>query len=82
MNIFTMAALFLSMQFLEEHGIGVMAFECVANILTQDESDICPGELMAIHIKDTDEFVKKIKEILNISAVEATGSLIVPPDLD
>ena len=51
--------------FLEEHNISIKAHQIVPNILTKDRRATCPGEIIALNISGTDEFLTKIKEMLN-----------------
>ena len=81
-NIFTLVAPLPAMRFLEEHGVAPTAFDCVANILTKNKSAVCPGELIAIHANDTEQFIKEIKGMYAQSAIGATQGLIIGPSLN
>ena len=51
--------------FLEKNNIPINAAQIVPNILTRDRQAICPGEIIALNISDTDEFLTKIEGMLN-----------------
>lgn len=51
--------------FLEEHNISIKAHQTVPNILTKDRRKTCPGEIIALNTADTNEFLKKIEQMLN-----------------
>ncbi len=51
--------------FLEKNNIPINAAQTVPNILTGDRQAICPGEIIALNISDTDEFLTKIEGMLN-----------------
>lgn len=55
-------------EFLEKNGMILHAAEVAANILTRDQSAVCPGEIIALGCSNTDEFMKSIREFLGISA--------------
>jgi hypothetical protein len=50
--------------FLEEKGIGLSASEVADNILTQDRSAVCHGEVIALETQEPDAFMKKICAML------------------
>jgi len=58
-------------EFLEKNGMILHAAEVTANILTRDQSAVCPGEIIALGCSDTGEFMKSIREFLGISAQKA-----------
>jgi len=51
-------------QFLENNGVALTAFDVAANILTQDKSAVCPGEVIALNTSDPDAFLQKIKVMM------------------
>lgn len=51
--------------FLEKNDIPIKAGQIVPNILTKDRRATCPGEIIALNISGTDEFLTKIEEMLN-----------------
>lgn len=57
--------------FLEKNGIVLHAAELSANILTRDQSAVCPGEIIALGCPDADEFIKSIREFLGLPAKDA-----------
>jgi hypothetical protein len=63
-EIFTMVASLPAKQFLENNGIALTAFDVAANILTQDKSAICPGEVIALGTNDLDAFLQKIRAVM------------------
>jgi len=50
--------------FLEKNDIQIKAAQIVPNILTKDRRATCPGEIIALNLADTDEFLTKIEEML------------------
>lgn len=64
-EIFTMVASLPAMQFLENSGIGLVAFDVAANILTRDKSAVCPGEVIALNTIDPDAFFQKIRVMMD-----------------
>ncbi len=58
-------------EFLEKNGMILHAAEVTANILTRDQSAVCPGEIIALGCSDTGEFMKSIRDFLGISAQKA-----------
>lgn len=54
--------------FLEKNGIILHAADVTANILTRDQSAICPGEIIALGCSNADEFMKSIREFLGSQA--------------
>ena len=64
-EIVTMVASLPAKSFLERHGVGLEAFDVAANILTQDKSAVCPGEIIALNTNDPATFYQKIRMMLN-----------------
>ena len=62
--IFTRVASLPAKQFLENNGVALTAFDVAANILTQDKSTLCPGEVIALNTSDPDAFLQKIKAMM------------------
>jgi len=62
--IFTRIASLPAKQFLENNGVALTAFDVAANILTQDKSAVCPGEVIALNTSDPDAFLQKIKAMM------------------
>jgi len=63
-EIFTRIASLPAKQFLENNGVALTAFDVAANILTQDKSAVCPGEVIALNTSDRDAFLQKIKAMM------------------
>jgi hypothetical protein len=63
-EIFTRVASLPAKQFLENNGVALTAFDVAANILTQDKSAVCPGEVIALNTSDPDAFLQKIKAMM------------------
>ncbi len=63
-EIFTRVASLPAKQFLENNGVALTAFDVAANILTQDKSAVCPGEVIALNTSDQDAFLQKIKAMM------------------
>mgnify|MGYP001210697339 FL=1 len=63
-EIFTSVASLPAKQFLENSGVALMAFGVAANILTQDKSAVCPGEVIALNTGDPGTFLQKIKAMM------------------
>ena len=63
-EIFTRVASLPAKQFLENNGVALTAFDVAANILTQDKSTLCPGEVIALNTSDPDAFLQKIKAMM------------------
>jgi hypothetical protein len=61
---FTRVASLPAKQFLENNGVALTAFDVAANILTQDKSAVCPGEVIALNTSDPDAFLQKIKAMM------------------
>ncbi len=74
-HIFTMVASLPAKEFLEECRIRLTAFDYAANILTQDKSAVCPGELIALGTADPDAFFRKISAMLNQSTPVKIGNI-------
>jgi len=53
-------------QFLNDCGIRLTAIQVVPNILTNDKSSVCPGEIIAINTSEPDAFYRQIKAMLGI----------------
>jgi hypothetical protein len=53
-------------KFLEDNGIIIRSFDVAANIMTKDKSAVCPGEVIALNTEAQDDFLRKIKSMLNI----------------
>ena len=62
--IFTRVASLPAKQFLENNGVALTAFDVAANILTQNKSTLCPGEVIALNTSDPDAFLQKIKAMM------------------
>lgn len=56
-------------QFLEKNGILLTASEVVENILTRDQSAVCPGEVIALNTDAPDVFLQKIGAMLNLAGL-------------
>jgi len=67
-EIFTAVASRPARQFLEKNGIMLTASEVVENILTRDQSAVCPGEVIALGTDDPDAFIQKINNMMNLPA--------------
>jgi len=52
-------------QFLKDCGIRLTAFNVVPNILTNDKSGVCPGEIIALNTSEPDNFYQQIKAMLD-----------------
>lgn len=65
-RIITTVASIPAKSFLEDNGISISALNVAANIMTKDKSAICPGEVIALNTESADEFLLKIKEMLNV----------------
>ena len=63
-GIFARVASLPAKQFLENNGVALTAFDVAANILTQDKSAVCPGEVIALNTSDPDAFLQKIKAMM------------------
>ena len=63
-GIFTRVVSLPAKQFLENNGVALTAFDVAANILTQDKSAVCPGEVIALNTSDPDAFLQKIKVMM------------------
>ncbi len=57
-----------AVDFLEKNGIILHAAEVAANILTRDQSAVCPGEIIALSCSNTDDFMKSIRAFLGSQA--------------
>jgi hypothetical protein len=55
-------------KFLEDNGVIITADEVAANIMTKDKRSICPGEVIALSTKASDDFFRKIKIMLNVAS--------------
>ncbi len=53
--------------FLTGTGVSLQAAQIVDNILTQDRSAVCPGELIALSTPDGKEFLARIYRLLKIN---------------
>ena len=53
-------------QFLNDCGIRLTAIQVVPNILTNDKSSVCPGEIIALNTSEPDAFYRQIKAMLGI----------------
>jgi len=58
-------------EFLEKNGMILHAADVAANILTRDQSAICPGEIIALGCPNTDEFIKSIRAFLGFQAKDS-----------
>lgn len=54
-------------QFLQKNNIALRADNVAANILTRDQSAVCPGEVIALNTDDPDVFLQKIRAMLNLT---------------
>jgi len=63
-KILTGVASLPARQFLGNTGIALCALDIVDNILTKDQSAVCPGELIALGTSDQDAFIQKIRAML------------------
>lgn len=52
-------------KFLDDNGITIRALNVVANIMTKDRSAVCPGEVIALSTETPDDFLQKIKTMLD-----------------
>jgi hypothetical protein len=52
-------------QFLNGCGIRLTAIQVVPNILTNDKSSVCPGEIIALNTSEPDDFYRQIKAMLD-----------------
>jgi len=52
--------------FLQESGIALWTDAVAANILTRDQSAVCPGEVIAMNADAPDVFLQKIRAMLNL----------------
>lgn len=52
-------------QFLEKNHVTLNAFDVAANILTQDKTAVCPGEIIAMDADDQNLFLLNIQDMLN-----------------
>lgn len=66
-GIFTKVASVPARQFLAENGIALSADAVAANILTRDQSAVCPGEVIALNMDAPDVFLQKIRAMLNLA---------------
>lgn len=57
-----------AVEFLEKNGIVLHAADVAANILTRDQSAICPGEIIALGCSNADELMRSIRAFLGIQA--------------
>jgi hypothetical protein len=64
-EVMTMVASMPAKKFLEQHGIIIRASNIVANIMTKDRNAVCPGEVIALNTEETDDFMRKIKAMLD-----------------
>ena len=53
-------------KYLENNSIVIHAHDVAVNIMTKDRKAVCPGEIIAIHTESPDDFICKIKTMLNI----------------
>lgn len=52
-------------KFLDDNGIVIRASHVAANIMTKDGSAVCPGEVIALDSVAPDDFVVRIKTMIN-----------------
>jgi hypothetical protein len=64
-RVITTVASLPAKDFLEQNNIIIMAHDIAANIMTRDGSAICPGEIIALDTKSRDDFLQKIKTMLD-----------------
>lgn len=63
-EIITQVVSWPAKQFLQNDGIKLTASDVVPNILTQDKSTVCPGEVIALNTNDPDVFLEKIRALM------------------
>jgi hypothetical protein len=64
-EVYTTVASLPAEQFLNGCGIRLTAIQVVPNILTNDKSSVCPGEIIALNTSEQDAFYRKINEMLD-----------------
>jgi hypothetical protein len=64
-EVITTVASIPAKKFLEDNGIIIRASNVTANIMTKDRSAVCPGEVIALNTEKPDDFMRKIKEMLD-----------------
>ena len=63
-EIVTRVASLPAKKFLENNGVALRAFHVAANILTRDQSAVCPGEVVALSTSDPNVFLQKIRAMM------------------
>ncbi|MEN6637604.1 MAG: DUF1893 domain-containing protein [Smithella sp.] len=63
-EIVTRVASLPAKKFLENNGVALRAFHVAANILTRDQSAVCPGEVIALSTSDPNVFLQKIRAMM------------------
>lgn len=63
-TVMTTVASLPAKDFLEKNSIVIVAHNMAANIMTRDGSAICPGEIIALDTKTRNDFLQKIKTML------------------
>lgn len=53
-------------KYLENNRIAITADDVAANIMTRDRKAVCPGEIIALDTAAPNDFICKIKTMLNI----------------
>jgi len=66
-GVFAKVASVPARQFLAESGIALAADGVQANILTRDQSAVCPGEVIALNTDAPDVFLQKMRAMLNLA---------------
>jgi len=64
-EVLTLVASRPARDFLTTAGISLQSGHCVDNILTNDRTGICPGEVIALETPDPDEFRRRIHRLVN-----------------
>lgn len=63
-QILTMVVSRPAKMFLENAGIVLCALDITDNILTKDQSAVCPGEVIALGTSDPEAFIQKIRAMI------------------
>ena len=64
-EVYTMVASLPAEKFMKGCHIRLTAIQVVPNILTNDKSSVCPGEIIALNTSEPDAFYQKIKAMLD-----------------
>ncbi len=70
-GVFTKVVSEPARRFLQENGIALSADGVAANILTRDQTAVCPGEVIAMNTDDPDVFLRKIRAMLDTAGSSA-----------